>query len=159
MKSLLSAIVISLISLQLSAQHTITSEKYKIAFTTSEVLKKYETEAETVLGYENNNYAVDIEIFAINKQPKAFVESQKSGAVQTAKSLGLEDAIFGGKVPQIPGAYYAIAFENYDGERSPVFVIAALNKKLGIAYEATVYCYSKDLGEGQKIAESFRLLD
>ena len=143
----------------LQAQHDVESDKYKIAFTTTEKLKQYETEAETVLGYENNNYAVDIEIFPISEQPKSFVASQKSGAVQTARSLGLEDAALGGKVPLIPNAYYAIAYENYDGERSPVFVIAAINEKLGIAYEATVYCYSKDLGEGQKIAESFRLLE
>jgi len=141
------------------AQHEVKSDKYKIAFITTEKLKQYETEAETVLGYENSNYAVDIEIFSISEQPKTFISSQKAGAVQTAKSLGLEDAALGGKIPQIPNAYYAIAYEVYEGERNPVFVIAALNKKLGVAYEATVYCYNNNLGEGQKIAESFRLLD
>lgn len=159
MKSFLLTLVIIVSCTTIQAQHDIESDKYKIAFTTTEKLKQYETEAETVLGYENKNYAVDIEIFQINEQPRAFVESQKSGAVSTAKSLGLEDAALGGKVPQIPNAYYAIAYEVYDDERNPVFVIAALNKKLGIAYEATIYCYSNDLGEGQKIAKSFRLLE
>ena len=159
MKSILSFLIITIVCSTLNAQYDVKSDKYKIAFTTTEKLKKYVTEAETVLGYENNNYAVDIEIFAIKDQPAKFVESQKYGAVSTATSLGLEDAVLGEKVPQIPGAYYAIAYENYDGERNPVFVIAALNRKLGIAYEATIYCYSKDLGEGQKIAKSFRLLE
>ncbi len=159
MKSFFLALVIIVSCSTIQAQHDVKSDKYKIAFTTTEKLKKYVTEAETVLGYENNNYAVDIEIFQIEEQPRAFVESQKSGAVTTAKSLGLQDAALGGKVPQIPNAYYAIAYEVYDGERNPVFVVAAINKKLGIAYEATVYCYSNNLGEGQKIAESFRLLD
>jgi hypothetical protein len=160
MKSILSTLIVMIVMCSsVNAQHEVKSDKYKIAFTTTEKLKQYETEAETVLGYENNNYAVDIEVFKIEEQPASFIASQKRGAVSTAKSLGLEDAALGGKVPHIPNAYYAIAYEVYDGERNPVFVIAALNKKLGIAYEATIYCYSNDLGEGQKIAKSFRLLN
>ena len=158
MKSFFTAFIL-LVTYSVSAQHIFKSDKYKIQFEATQLLEQYETEAETVLGYENNNFAVDIEIFSIAEQPKTFIESQKIGAVETAKSLGLEDAVLVGKVPKIQGAYYAIAYENYDGERNPVFVIAALNKKLGIAYEATIYCYNKDLDESKKIAESFKLLD
>ena len=159
MKSLLTFIFVSILSFSSIAQNTLTSNKYKIAFETTELLEQYETKAETVLGYENNNYAVDIEIFSVDEQPQSFIDSQKQGAVNTAKSLGLKEATFGERVNKIPGAYYALAYEIYESERNPVYVIAALNKKLGITYEATVYCYSKHLEEGKKIAKSFRLLD
>lgn len=159
MKSLFLVLVFIVTYSTINAQHNIESDKYKIAFTTTEKLTNYETEAETVLGYENDNYAVDIEIFPLNEQSSDFIASQKYGAVNTSKLLGFEDSTIGGKVDNIPGAYYAIGYDNYDGVRTPVYVIAALNKKLGIAYEATVYCYNNNSDEGKRIAKSFRLLD
>ena len=72
MKSLLTFIFVSILSFSSIAQNTLTSNKYKIAFETTELLEQYETKAETVLGYENNNYAVDIEIFSVDEQPQIF---------------------------------------------------------------------------------------
>lgn len=159
MKSFFLALAFIVTVSTINAQYNVESYKYKIAFTTTEKLDKYETEAATVIGYENNDYAVDIEIFPLSQQSSEFIDSQKYGAVYTAEALGLEDAKLGGTVDNIPGAYYAIAYDNYEGERSIVYVIAALNKKLGISYEATIYCYNNNSEEGKRIAKSFRLLD
>jgi hypothetical protein len=43
------------------------SSEYKVSFETSEILTPYETESDSVLGLENDNYAVDIEVLQIDE--------------------------------------------------------------------------------------------
>lgn len=159
MKSILTSLIIIFAYTTVNAQHNVKSEKYKITFNTPELLEQYETEAESVLGYENNNFAVDIETFPIEEMSTTFIKSQKDGAYKTAKGLGLEDIENGTFLPHIESAFYVLAYDKYDGENVPVYVIAFINKELGIAYEATVYCYKISLDEGKKIATSFKLID
>jgi len=63
---MMKTLLILLISLaffnNLSAQNLNTSEKFKISFLTTELLENYITESDSVLGFDNENYAVDIEI-------------------------------------------------------------------------------------------------
>jgi len=159
MKQIITSIILLLAFTTINAQYNVKSDKYKIAFTSPEALEQYETEAETVLGYENNNLAVDIEITPITEQSPSFIKSQKDGAYTTAKFLGLKDIKNGAFLPHIESAFYVIAYDQYEEENNPVYVIALINKELGLAYEVTVYCYKIDLEAGKKIANSFKWIE
>ncbi|QRM89893.1 hypothetical protein FG167_11845 [Lacinutrix sp. WUR7] len=159
MKQIMTSIILLLAYTTINAQYNVNSDKYKIAFTSPEALEQYETEAETVLGYENNNFAVDIEIIPIAEQSPAFIKSQKEGAYLTAKFLGLKDIKNGAFLPHIESAFYVIAYDQYEETNTPVYIIAFINKELGLAYEVTVYCYNIDLEAGRKIANSFKWLE
>ncbi|WP_055442366.1 hypothetical protein [Lacinutrix himadriensis] len=111
------------------------------------------------MGYENSNLAVDIEITPITEQSPTFIKSQKDGAHTTAKLLGLKDIKTGAFLPHIESAFYVIAYDQYEETNTPVYVIAFINKELGLAYEVTVYCYNIDLEAGRKIANSFKWLE
>ncbi|WP_452229395.1 MULTISPECIES: hypothetical protein [unclassified Lacinutrix] len=159
MKQTITSIILFLVFTTSNAQYNVKSDKYKIAFTSPEVLEQYDTEAETVLGYENNNFAVDIEIIPIEEQSPAFIKHQKYGAYLTAKLLGLKDIKDGAFLPYIESAFYVIAYDTFEETNTPVYVIAFINKELGLTYEATIYCYNIDLEAGKKITNSFKFLE
>ncbi|MBQ0788934.1 MAG: hypothetical protein KBT69_15655 [Oceanihabitans sp.] len=159
MKQMITSIILLLAYTTINAQYNVQSEKYKIAFTSPEGLEQYETESKTVLGYENSNLAVDIEIFPIAEQSPAFIKSQKEGAYLTAQLLGLTNIKNGAFLPHIESAFYVIAYDQYEEENTPVYVIAFINEELGLAYEVTVYCYNIDLEAGKKIANSFKWIE
>lgn len=145
------------LSFHLNAQNLIENEEYQISFETTELLERYVTESDLVLGYENENYAVDIEIFTFEEESEKFLNDLKYAANITAKYLGMIDIEDGGTIPHIKSAYYVLSKEDYEGY-APVYVLVILNYELRIAYEATIYCYSHDLEEGEKITKSFRLI-
>ncbi|WP_157662536.1 MULTISPECIES: hypothetical protein [unclassified Winogradskyella] len=160
MKSILFSFLF-LLTINLNAQKTVFSKEYGISLTVPNDVYKYETEAVTVLGYESEdeNLSVDIEVFNISEQLESFIKSQKNGAVNTAKGLGLKKVTYGGIVPNIKNAHYAIAHDYYDGEDNLVYVIAAINPKKQLAYEITIYMYDNNTSVGKDILNSFRLIN
>ena len=123
------------------------------------LLEKYDTESKSVLGYENDDYAVDIEILSLNdKMPKS-KNDFKLEARNLANDLGLKDIIDVDKLPLIDNGYCVKAHEIYENSKNPVFVLYIINYKYSFVYEATIYCYNSNTNVGMEIANSFELLD
>ncbi len=158
MKILHIAIVPFLLCSQLHAQNLVKSEKFKISFESTEILESYETRSDSKLGYDNDDYAVDIEIVPIEEESKGFINDIKYGAREIAIDMGLKNIVNGSKIPTIKESYYVLAYDNEDNIKTPVYIIAILNYDRKIAYEITIYCYNLDSIEGEKIAKSFRLI-
>ncbi|MFY0643650.1 MAG: hypothetical protein JXR19_04220 [Bacteroidia bacterium] len=156
MKYALTLIAALFITCLLQAQHLVESEEFKISFETSELLENYETESSTVLGYDNENYAVDIEIVSLDQTPDRYLNNQKQAAYELAKDLGLRHTVDGGTIPYIYSAYYVISKEKEQGILIPVYVLFIVNTDLNLVYEITVYCYNNNLQEGERITKSFR---
>lgn len=154
-------VILSIITYtELNAQHLIKSKKFKISFESNEKLKKYKTESKSVLGFDNDNIAVDIEIFPLNEESEKFISNLKYGATELALDLGLKNVIDGGNIPYIKNAYYIIAqSEEEENIQIPVFVLAIINSDRQIAYEATIYCYNFNKSEGERITKSFKLIE
>ncbi|MFY0592200.1 hypothetical protein [Roseivirga sp.] len=144
-----------------SAQNVYKSEKYGISFESSQILDEYETEAETVIGFENDDLAVDIEVFRYdrNRKKKLYAGGILPLAQSTAKMLGFIKVSGGTEIPNIDSAVYVLAYSEDDSEEVPVFVAYIIDEKNALVFEATVYCYDNDLKEGRKIAESFKLIN
>ena len=156
MKTLLLTIISILTGSQLDAQHLVKSDKYKISFLSTEPLKKYDTESDSVLGYENKNYAVDIDIVPIASESKKFIQNLKYGAKELATQMDFKNIMDGGKIATIEESYYVLGY--YTDKQIPVYVIVILNYSKNIIYEITVYCYNLNKTEGEKITQSFSLL-
>ena len=159
MKYLITFTALVLSSFILQAQHLIESDEYKIAFETSELLENYKTESNTVLGYENDNYAVDIEILTVEQVAKKHIADQQLGANALAKGLGFKNTIDGGRIPYIKTAYYVLTKDKDQGKLIPVYVLFMVNTDLNLVYEITVYCYNNNGEEGERITKSFRFLE
>ena len=142
-----------------NAQNLIESDTFKISFESAEVLSRHETESDSVLGYLNENYAVYIQVLPLDYEPKSFVSDLKYGANRIAKYLDLKDVGDGGKIPNIDSAHYALGFAIEASELIPVYVLFIVNNQQKTAFEITVYCYNQNLEEGERITESFRLLE
>ncbi|MBO3697534.1 hypothetical protein [Roseivirga sp. E12] len=139
------------------SQHVFTSERYGISFESSVLLEAYETESSNVLGYESNDYAVDIEVFTFDEEPASLLKDAKLSAEKTAEMLGLKSTQDGGSLPNIKNAYYVLSYEIAENETSPVFVAFIIDEKQKLVFEVTTYCYNKNLEEGKRITESFKL--
>lgn len=135
-------------------QNVLKSKKYKISFETTEVLKKYKTESNLVLGYDNENYAVDIELILNQNESSYFPKGAKEASMNLAKKLGFKNVVDGGESPFIKNSFYVISRDS----DAAVYVLALVNNRLKIAYEITVYCYNKNVLEGEKIIKSFKFL-
>ncbi|MFD1064211.1 hypothetical protein ACFQ1Q_13225 [Winogradskyella litorisediminis] len=162
MKKTLLLVIIASFALNSFAQKTIVSKKYKITFTVPNDLEKYDTEAETVLGYENatEDMAVDIEVFPMSEWSAEYINSQKVAALKIGPLLTLKNSYREGFVcPLIKTSYAKLTYDHSEDPKVPVYVVAILNKKAGLVYEATIYNYDLDEAAGKKVAESFKLLD
>lgn len=137
------------------AQHTVVSQKYKFSFETSEQLDNYETESEDVVGHDNNNYAVDVQVIPFSEENQKFLSDVKYAAGELAEGLGFESYVQGGSLPNIKSGYYV---KSTDTDGTPVFIIVILNNDTKQALEATVYCYNNNTSEGEGITKSFKLL-
>ncbi|MEP1489288.1 MAG: hypothetical protein ABJK28_12745 [Algibacter sp.] len=140
------------------SQNLTKSEKFKISFESPEILESYETESELVLGYDNDNYAVDIEITSIKNASLKPTTDLKFEANQLAKGLGLTNIVNISKAPFIETSYCVKASLIEYNDKIPVYVLYVINNALSIAYEITVYCYNLNTEAGLKIAHSFKLL-
>lgn len=145
-----------------NAQKTVFSKEYKLAFTVPNDLEKYDTESKNVLGYENpsETMAVDVEVFPISEWSNEYIESQKYAALDVGPLLSLKNSSIEGFVcPLIESSYSKLTYDYSENPKVPVFVVAILNKKAGLVYEATIYCYDLNIEKGKKVAQSFKLLD
>lgn len=143
---------------QSHAQNLLKSTKYNISFETSEVLENYETESDSVLGYDNDNYAVDIVVAPFSGESQAFLNDVHYGAKELATDMEFSKIIEGGTIPHIKDAYYVIGKEKEDNLWIPVYILVILDKKRQLAYEVTVYCYNQNEKEGKAIVDSFKFL-
>jgi hypothetical protein len=144
---ILSAVVFLLVNaFNLQSQTTHTSEKYHIQFTTTQDVVAYETESDRVIGFENDDFAVDIEVFKLSEVSADYLNDLK----KTTRSIATQLMLY--EVQQ--------AIADNDGEdTTPVFVGVIYNKSKELIYEITVYCYDLDLATGRKTIESFRIID
>ena len=137
------------------SQNIVKSEKFKISFESTEILENYETESAFVLGFDNDNYAVDIEIVTLDQS----IKDIRLSARELASGLGFQKIADGGKVSKIDKSFYVKTNGIESNEIYPVYVILILNYSQNIAYEITVDCYNQNANEGLKIVNSFKLLE
>ncbi len=141
------------------AQYEEKVEKFKVAFTTAEKLEAYDTESDSVVGFENLNYAVDFEVVPLEMESDQFKEDIKKAAYEIGYDMGFKSLKEGGKASKIEKSYYIIGAEIDDEETYPVIIMAIISEKMQLAYEITIYCYNQNTEEGVNIAKSFRFIE
>lgn len=164
MKSVYLTTIALFFSLFLFAQHSITVDEINLNFETTEVLKQYDTESKYVHGYHNEDensgdevYAIDIEVFKM-MHTQNYSDNIKEATKLIATQLGLTAIEDGGRLPFIKNGYYVLAYDKYDGDVTPVYVIFIKNEDKNEAYETTIYCYNENKKDGLKMAKSFKFL-
>lgn len=140
------------------SQRTITTEKYYFSFETTADIEPYETESDRVVGYENDDLAVDTEIFLLDEVAKDYFVNLSKTTEVIARQLSLSDVKTSQKLRTVAQGYYVRATDLEDGSNIPVFVVVMYHPERKIIYEATIYCYDMDVVAGEKIAQSFKLL-
>lgn len=140
------------------AQRTLTSEKYHYSFETSTDIELYDTESDRVVGYENDDLAVDTEIFYPNEISKDYFVNLARTTEIIATQLSLYEVQTSQKLKTVAKGYYVRAADLDGDTKTPVFVVVMYHPEKEIIYETTIYCYDNDVEEGEKIAQSFRLL-
>lgn len=157
---IISAVVFLFVNVfKVASQTTHTSEKFHIQFTTTQNITAYDTESDEVIGFENDNFAVDIEVFKLSEVSADYLEDLKKTTRAIASMLSLSDVQQAIPIPNLTSGYYVRATD-YDGEdATPVFVGVIYNKSKELIYEITVYCYDLDIAVGRNTIESFRIMD
>ncbi|MFT5891745.1 MAG: hypothetical protein ACI9Y7_001852 [Dokdonia sp.] len=140
------------------AQETFTSEKYYFSFETSVDIEIYDTESDRVIGYENDDLAVDTEIFYLDEVSKDYFVNLARTTEIIATQLSLYEVQTSQKLKTVAQGYYVKAADLDGDTKTPVFVVVMYHPEKKIVYETTIYCYDNDIEEGEKIAQSFRLL-
>ena len=157
---ILSAVVFLLVNaFNLQSQTTHTSEKYHIQFTTTQDVTAYETESDRVIGFENDDFAVDIEVFKLSEVSADYLDDLKKTTRSIATQLMLYEVQQAIPLTNLTSGYYVRAADNDGEDTTPVFVGVIYNKSKELIYEITVYCYDLDLATGRKTIESFRIID
>tara|TARA_B110000285_G_scaffold82299_1_gene94763 strand:+ start:213 stop:692 length:480 start_codon:yes stop_codon:yes gene_type:complete len=157
MKVYFISLIAILFCFQINGQGKFHSEQYKVSFESSQNLEKYDTESDSILGYENDFMAVDIEIFPLEEESPEFIADLKHGAIEISNYMEFENIQDGGPLPNMQEGYYVLAYSREGDALIPVYVVVMINRKLNLAYEVTVYCYNFDKIEGKKISKSFRM--
>ncbi len=158
MKRLTLLVIILFTGFKLSGQNVYSIDKFKISFKTIETLEESSTEFENVVSFENDNVAVDIEIVPIKQESKKFIKNLKKGAKEIARDFGLKGINDGGQLQKIDHGYFVKAFDFENGKKYPVFIVAALNYDMGIAYEISVDGYNLNEAECIRIINSFKII-
>lgn len=140
------------------AQILNTSEKYSFSFETPVELKLYDTESVRVVGYENDDLAVDTEIFYVNEVSKDYFVNLARTTEVVASQLSLYEVQTAQKLTTVAKGYYVRATDIDGDTKNPVFVVVMYHPEKKIIYETTIYCYDNDVIAGEKIAQSFRLI-
>lgn len=140
------------------AQGTFTSEKYHFSFEASLEIEQYDTESDRVVGYENDDLAVDTEIFYPNELVKNYFTNLARTTETVATQLSLSEVQTAQKLTTVAQGYYVRATDLDGDAKIPVFVVVMYHPVKEIVYEATIYCYDKDIVAGEKIAQSFKLI-
>lgn len=155
MKSFFTLVLTLILCQAVHSQHIVESKQFGIAFESTKLLEKYETESYNVLGYQTVDYAVDIQIFPFSEKKESMLSDAKYSARLVAKQLGFTKIEDGGKTPQIEEAFYVIGYEE---DKVPVFTLFIIDRKKEVVYEITTYCYSLNKKEGERITKSFNLI-
>jgi hypothetical protein len=145
--------------LKVKSQTTHQSEKYHIQFTTTQDIAAYETESERVIGFENDDFAVDIEVFDLSEVNATYLHDLNKTTRSIASQLALSDVQQAIPLANVSSGYYVRATDIDGEEDTPVFVGVIYNKTKQLIYEITVYCYDLNLSAGRKTIESFNLLE
>lgn len=140
------------------AQKKFTSSKYSFSFETSMDIEKYDTESNRVLGFENNDFAVDTEIFYPNEVAKDYFQNLSKTTEVIAQRLSLYDVQASKKLTSMAQGYYVRATDIDGNTKTPVFVVVFYHPEKKLVYETTIYCYNNDTEEGERVAKSFRLI-
>ena len=140
------------------AQKTFTSEKYYYAFEATADIEVYDTESDRVVGYENDDLAVDTEIFYPNEVAKDYFLNLGKTTEVIASQLSLYKVRTAQRLNTVSQGYYVRATDIDGDTETPVFVVVMFHPEKKIIYETTIYCYDQDTEAGEKIAQSFRLL-
>jgi hypothetical protein len=157
---ILSAVVFFLVNvLNVQSQTTHTTEKYHIQFTTTQDVVAYETESDRVLGFENDDFAVDIEVFKRSEVNADYLDDLEKTTRSIASEFLFSDVQQAIPLTKVTRGYYVRATDNDGEDATPVFVGIIYNKSKELIYEVTVYCYDLDLSTGRKTMESFTLLE
>jgi hypothetical protein len=153
----LAFLLVSVLNAQSQTTHT--SEKYHIQFTTTQDIAVYETESDRVLGFENDDFAIDIEVFELSEVNSSYLDDLKKTTRSIASQLSLRDVQQAIPLSNLTSGYYVRATDIHGEDVIPVFIGVIHNKSKQLIYEITVYCYDLDLGKGRKTIESFRLME
>lgn len=140
------------------AQNITASEKFNIQFESTEYLTAYKTESENIIGYQNSNFAVDIEKIDVQKSTQGKLEDLKKITKQIALDFGFTDLGAGGIIPNEPNSYYIRGYDKENNRKLPVYVAIIHDVSNKIIYQITIDCYNGDRTEGTKITRSFKLL-
>lgn len=146
------------------SQKVYKSTKFNMSFESNETFNPYDTGTETMVGYESvgdgmDYIAVDYEKVSLEEESEEFIQDPKYGAREIAQDMDFESITDVAKLTHIDNAYCVLGYSIYEGERTPVFVVAIVDEKNNVAYEVTVYCYNQDLDEGEAIATSFKYVE
>ncbi len=151
-------LIIFFIGFKLLSQSIYSVNKFNISFETTEVLKIGSTESENVISFKNDNIVVDIEALPIEHETKKFLTNLKYGAESIATDFGLKDIKDGGKLQKINNGYYISASDFKNGKKHTVFIIAAYDYDLGVAYEISIDSYNLNEAESIRIINSFKII-
>lgn len=151
------AVFLFLISQIGFAQKTFTSEKYYYSFEATEDIEIYDTESERVVGYENDDLAVDTEVFYPDEVASDYFLNLSKTTEVIASQLSLYKVKTAIKLKTVAQGYYVRATDIDGDTETPVFVVVMYHPEKKIIYETTIYCYDLDTEAGEKIAQSFRL--
>lgn len=135
------------------------NEVYKIGFESAQKLPAYDTGDETVIGFDNGMYAVDMEIVPIAEEAPSIVKNPKLGAKDVAEYMGITQVENGEFLPKIPHAYFVSGRDYEYSDGHPVIVMIIVREEMEIVYEVTIDCYNGNLEEGKQIARSFFLIE
>lgn len=139
------------------AQKTFGSEKYYYSFEATADIELYDTESDRVVGYENDDLAVDTEIFYPNEVATDYFLNLGKTTEVIASQLSLYKVRTAQRLTTVNQGYYVRATD-IDGEtETPVFLVVMYHPEKKIIYETTIYCYDNGEEAGEKIAQSFRL--
>lgn len=127
-----------------------------LTFETSDRVSSYDTGLKNVFGFENTDFAIDIEMVALSEESDLFKKDIRSGAYEFAHDMGLYDLTDGGSIAGFSNSFYILAHENEDRMKIPVYILAIINEEENTAYEITVYCFNQNEAEGKFITESFK---
>ena len=132
------------------------SPAFGVSFEAREQLDWYQTESDSVIGYENDNYAVDIEVLFLDPDTEDRLKKVKYHAREIAVISDFSEIRDKPECISIDEATCVLANDEYG---VPVYIIASYNYTSHLGYEITIYCYDSNLEEGARIAKSFQVPD
>jgi hypothetical protein len=140
------------------AQYPEKLRRFNLTFESPVNLHKYLTLSELhVFGWENDDYAVDLEVFKLNKRTEDYYRDVKLATRDVAKYLAKKVVAEGEALKNISESYYVVGErEDHMRRMKPVIVLVILNRKKKRAFEITIDCYNDNLAVGKQILNSFK---